>query len=476
MSVPTLRDYQADGVDAIRRALAIVRRVLYVLSTGGGKTVIFSYIATHAAAKGNRIIVIAHRAEICDQISLALESFGVPHGRIQPGYPATGELVQVAMVQTLARRLDRIEEPALLIPDEAHHSVAASWRSIMARWTRCRVLGVTATPERLDGVGLRSAFDELIEGPSTRWLIEHGHLAPYRYLAPASAVDVGGVGSVAGDFNPAELAALIDRAKIHGDVLESYRAHLDGGTAIGFCVTVAHAEHVAERFRDAGIPAASIDGAMKAGERRALVDALRDGQLKLLTSCELISEGFDAPAVNGILQLRPTQSFALFRQQIGRGLRPKPDGSPCIVIDHVKNIFRHGLPDDPHEWSLDAEKRAVLPATAVLRRLRTCGACSAVFGVLARQPACEGHPGCLFAPPAVAPGRVEELTDASHWSGLDLRKIRGAQLRRAIETAGTDFDKLQEIQQVRGYQPGWLKHILREARARREDDSGSPRG
>lgn len=467
MPTPQLRDYQIQGVDAIRAALGRVRRVLYVLSTGGGKTVIFTYIATHAAAKGNRILILAHRAEIADQISLALDAWNVPHGRIQPGYATSADLVQVGMVQTVARRLDRLQEPALLIPDEAHHSVAGTWQTIMARWTRARVLGVTATPERLDGVGLRAAFDAMVEGPPMAWLIEHGYLANYRYLAPANGIDVSGVRRLAGDYNPTELAAVLDQAKIHGDVLDSYRTHLAGQSAIAFTCTVSHAEHVAATFRTAGIPAASIDGAMKPAERRALVDALRDGRLKVLSSCELISEGFDAPAVQGGLLLRPTQSFALHRQQIGRVLRPKPDGSPAIIVDHVKNVYRHGLPDDPHEWSLDSEKRAVAAPTSALRRHRLCQLCQQVFPLLARQAPCEGRSGCLFAPPPVAPARIEELTDPAHWSGLNLKAIRGSQLRRAIWLAGADLSRLAEIQQAKGYKVGWVYYARRAAIARR---------
>ena len=169
----------------------------------------------------------------------------------------------------------------------------------------------------------------------------------------------------------------VDQDGITGDVVEHYLKHLAGRTAIAFCVTVAHAEHVAQRFRDAGIPAASIDGTMSADQRRDLVNRLRTGDIRVLTSCEIISEGFDAPAVGGAILLRPTQSFALFRQQVGRCLRPKADGSAAIIIDHVDNVFRHGLPDAPHAWSLDSKKRtpaerqqaaARMPAVPGLRR------------------------------------------------------------------------------------------------------------
>ena len=326
MSAPAaiLRSYQVEGVAAIRAAFTQCRRVLFVLPTGGGKTVCFAFITAHAAAKGNRVIVLAHRQEITDQISIALSAQGVPHGRIQPGHKPTDDLVQVGMVQTVARRLDAIPAPTLLVIDECHHAVAGTWTKITAAWPNAKVLGVTATPERLDGVGLRDAFDQLVVGPDVRELIDAGYLAPFRYLAPHTPIDLSGVRSLGGDFNSADLEDALDQDGITGDVVAHYLKHLAGRTAIAFCVTVAHAEHVAQRFRDAGISAASIDGTMSSDQRHNLVDKLRTGELRVLTSCEIISEGFDAPAVGGAILLRPTQSFALFasRSADACGRRP----------------------------------------------------------------------------------------------------------------------------------------------------------
>ena len=189
-AIPRLRDYQDRDVAAIRAAFARWARVIYVAPTGSGKTVCFAYITSHAAAKGNATVVVTHRAEIADQISAALDAFGVPHGRIQPGYPETpGITVQVAMVVSLGRRIARLPEPALLVPDECHHVVAGSWQLITSQWTSAKVLGVTATPERLDGRGLREAFDTMVIGPSVRELAERGYLAPFKYLAPPTRID-----------------------------------------------------------------------------------------------------------------------------------------------------------------------------------------------------------------------------------------------------------------------------------------------
>jgi DNA repair protein RadD len=184
LAAPVLRPYQVEAVDAIREAFALFRRVLLVLPTGGGKTVIFAFITRQAARKGNRVIVLTHRQEIIEQISAALAIMDVPHGHIRPNYPMTDDLVLVGMVQTVALRLEAIPAPVLLIIDEAHHAVAGTWSKIAAEWPHAKILGVTATPERLDGRGLGEAFDKMVIGPDVRELIDADHLASFHYLAP----------------------------------------------------------------------------------------------------------------------------------------------------------------------------------------------------------------------------------------------------------------------------------------------------
>jgi DNA repair protein RadD len=471
-----LRTYQVEAVAAIRAAFTHYRRVLFVLPTGGGKTVIFAYITEHAAAKGNSIIVVAHRQEIVDQISAALTAMGVPHGRIQPGYAATDDLVQVAMVQSIARRLETIQAPALVVIDESHHSVAGTWAKVTSTWPSARILGATATPERLDGIGLRDAFDTMVLGPDVRELITAGYLAPFRYLAPTVGIDLSQVRSIGGDYNAGDLEDALDQDSITGNVVEHFQQHLAGRTAIAFCVTIGHAEHVAQRFRDAGISAASIDGTMSSEQRHNLVDKLRTGQLRVLTSCEIISEGFDAPAVGGCILLRPTQSFALYRQQVGRCLRPKTDGSVAIILDHVGNVLRHGLPDAPHQWSLDSKKRTQADRQKAAVGCRVCPTCSEVFATGAGHAACPlpDDPACLFRP-RILPERegvLQEFT-AGHsppWAcGIDIKHAAGWRWYQLMQHAGADPMRLRQIAEVRGYRRGWIRHALQEARDKQQN-------
>jgi DNA repair protein RadD len=244
-------------------------------------------------------------------------------------------------VASLVRRADRLPAPDLLIADEAHHALAATWQQLFATWPLARALGVSATPERLDGRGLGEVFGTMVLGPSVADLIRTGHLAAFDYFAPERVADLSDVGVRAGDFARDALAEAMDRPAITGNALAHYRRLCPGAQALAFCTSVRHAENAAEQFRAAGFEAASVDGALAADERNRLVRTFAAGELRILASCELLSEGFDVPAASAAILLRPTQSLGLHLQQVGRVLRPKPNGSRAVVLDHVGNVGRH---------------------------------------------------------------------------------------------------------------------------------------
>lgn len=461
-----LRHYQTDLVDQIRGAFARHRRVLAVASTGAGKTVVFSYISTNAAAKGKRIVITAHRIEIVNQISIALNSMGVRHGRIQPGHTMTQDPVQIGMVQTIGKRLDKMQEPDLLVIDEAHHAVAGQWAKVAAAWPNARVLGVTATPQRSDGRGLGGAFDVMVHAIPMADLIAGGFLAGYDYLAPPQQVDLSGIGTRMGDYNVDELAEAMDKAVITGDSIGHYRDHLQGRPSIAFCVSIAHAERVAEQFASAGYRASSVDGKMDGCLRKDRIAAIGDGRLQILTSCDLISEGTDIPAVAGAILLRPTKSTGMFLQQVGRVLRIKADGSRAVILDHVGNVHRHGLPDMPREWTLETRKKKPAPPETA-----TCKACFQVFSVVPgwKQEPCADEPRCLFAareaatkpPLEVVEGTLEFMTAER------MAAIRAKPLREIL-TGRETREQLQEIAKAKGYKPGWIFRVLAERRQGRQ--------
>jgi DNA repair protein RadD len=223
-SAIVLRDYQSEAVARIRAAFAAHRRVLFQLPTGGGKTVVFAYIIASAMKHGRRVLILTHRVEILDQIQAALAIAGVSYGVIAPGHPVTDDLVQIASVASLAqpKRLERWRDRFdFMVVDECHHSVSPTWTRVLESQPRAAILGVTATPERLDGKGLGEIFGELIVGPSTAELIPVW-LVPPRVFEPAQAPDMSAARIRGGDYAIEDLREAMDGIVI-GAAVDEYQ-------------------------------------------------------------------------------------------------------------------------------------------------------------------------------------------------------------------------------------------------------------
>lgn len=389
-----LRDYQELAVEAVRDSYRRGnRRTLLVSPTGSGKTLMFSYIASGVARNGKRVLIIAHRRELLRQISKALTTAGVKHGLLTGGSTGIPQSnVIVASVFTLVNRLKFFPAPDLIIGDEAHHFTPnSSWGQVVAAFPKALVLGVTATPERLDGKGLGELFEDMVMGPTVAELTEQEYLSPADVYAP-SRPDMKGVHTRMGDFVKAELENLMDKPSITGSAVAHYTKLAPGRKAIAFCVSVKHARDVAEDFRNAGYSAYHIDGGMKEGERDQVLKDFEGGKIQVLTSCDLVSEGFDLPAVEVAILLRPTQSLSLYLQQCGRAIRPAPGKEKTIILDHAGNTARHGFIDEPRDWTLDADKIKQRRAVAKEKppEVRTCPECFAMHATLPVCPKC-GH-------------------------------------------------------------------------------------
>lgn len=447
-----LRDYQEKAIAGLRSAFQEGKRApLLALPTGGGKTVVFCFVAASAAAKGRKVLVLVHRAELLRQTSRALERLEVRHGLIAPGCTPTMDLVQVASVQTLARRLDRMAwRPDLIVVDEAHHAVAGTWGQVLAYYPEARVLGVTATPCRLDGRGLGDVFDHLVIGPTTRELMDRGFLCRATVYAPPTVADLSGIKMVAGDYNRGDLVKAVDKPAITGDAVAHYQKLMPGKPAIAFCASVEHAEHVADLFGQAGFRARSLDGKMDDAERKSCIEGLGNGHIQVLTSCDIVSEGTDIPVVTGAILLRPTQSESLYLQQVGRVLRPAPGKDRAIVLDHVGNVARHGLPQDDREWSLDASRKKKRKAEADEVPIRQCPQC---YVAHEPEPRC---PGCGFVYPVKQ--RDMEQRDGE-LQEVDPEAVQKRQRHLEVGKARTLADLLA-IEKARGYRAGWAAHVF----------------
>ena len=449
-----LRAYQSKAIDDLRNAYRSgARAPLLCLPTGGGKTVIFTAIAQSAVARGRQVLILVHRRELLHQASRKLTEIGLDHGLIASGVPATDHPVRVASVQTLVRRLPSMDwQPSLVIIDEAHHAAAGSWARILQQWPDAYRLGVTATPCRLDGRGLSTAFDSLVHGPTVADLTFLGYLSAARIYAPPVVADLSGIRRRAGDYATDQAAAAMNRPTVTGDAIAHYRKLADGQQAIAFCCSVDHAVSVCDAFKTAGIRAALLLG--NTTDRDQVVAAFGAGQVQILVTVDVVSEGFDIPAASCAVLLRPTQSLGLYLQQVGRVLRPAPGKSQALILDHVGNVTRHGFPDDPRHWSLaDGVRRGSRGAAAP--SVRTCPSCYAAFKPAPQCPVC-GHqqPASPARKLRQVDGELQELRRESV-----RQRIAERTANRREQQAARTLPDLLALAHRRGYSPGWAYRL-----------------
>ena len=401
--VPELRPYQRDVIDEFDRCVAAGdKRIMLVAPTESGKTVIAGAIIEQMAKLRKFVLVLAHRREIITQTSRKLSDVGIAHGIIMAGTPSRPlENVQVAAIQTLHRRAIGAEvmdlPPAdLLVIDEAHHCPAETYRKIIDAYPNAILLGLTATPCRGDGRGLGGIFETIIECPQVGALIEQKYLVKTRTYAPVNP-DLKGVRTVAGDYNEGQLADRMDRPKLIGDICTHWHKYGERRKTVAFAVNVSHSIHIRDEFIKSGVRAEHIDGSTPKPERDATLSRLASGEIELVSNCMVLTEGWDLPEVACCILARPTRKMGLFRQMIGRILRPAEGKKDAIVLDHSGAVFRHGFVEDPVEWTLDPDRHAESPAHAkrcetYASRLLECTQCGAI------RVGGEPCPSCGFLP------------------------------------------------------------------------------
>jgi DNA repair protein RadD len=439
-----LRPYQHElACEVIASFEVMARTNVAVLPTGGGKSVVIAYIA--ALEKG-RVWVIAHRAELLRQLSSALDRVDLPHGMVKAGMPFDPtQRIQVASIQTLARRHHLMPPPDLIIYDESHHLPSKVAKATVGAYPRARVLGVTATPCRLSGQGLGEVFQRMILGPSARWLTDHGFLCPAEYYGPPAVANVDSLHTRAGDYAKDEMDAEMNRSVVTGDAIEHYRNICDGVPMIVFCTSVKHAKDVAQAYCDAGYRATSVDGALSDEERAERIEGL-GSRYQVLTSCELIGEGLDVPCVSAVQLLRPTQSLGLFLQMVGRALRPM-EGKTAYVLDHVGNVRKHGFATTERSWTLEGRVKAK-KADAV-KPVKTCLQC---FLVHEPSPSC---PHCGYEYPKKTKAEIESV------SGSLVRMEETKEERKEALKSARSMVELIAFAKARGYKKPvfWARQV-----------------
>jgi DNA repair protein RadD len=439
------------------------RRIILVSPTGSGKTIVAGEILRRVIAAGGRVLVLAHRREIIHQTSRKLTDIGIDHGIILAGEPTdAGARVQVASVQTLyvrAIRGTKIELPPadLIIVDECHHATAMSWDKIIDGYPDAALLGLTATPCRGDGRGLGRIFETLIECPQVQQLIDQGFLVGTRVYAP-TLPDLQGIRVQAGDYVETQLAEVMDQPKLVGDIVTHWHRLAEGRKAVVFATGVGHSIHIRDEFIKSGVSCEHLDGGTPKDERDDILRMLAGGVIDVVANCMVLTEGWDMPEVGCCVLARPTRKMGLFRQMIGRVLRPA-DGKPdAIVIDHSGAVHRHGFVEDPVEWTLDPDRHADNPThrnrseREFHSRLVDCSRCGALR--TSGEP-CR-HCGFMPAPPpralAVLDGDLGLVNRNRSVSGRIMSPEEQASWHR----------QLAHIAVERGYKPGWIAHKYKE--------------
>lgn len=432
-----LRPYQNDLVEQVRTAWKSgYKSPCIVLGCGGGKSCIVAEIARRTTWNGKRVLFLVHRRELVDQIFRTFVRWGV-----------LMELCEIGMVQTFTRRLHKLKKPALIITDENHHSLAQSYKRIYEHFPDVPRVGVTATPVRLNGDGLGDVNDKLIIGVSTKWLIENHCLAPYDYYAPDIA-DLTGLHTKMGEYVTSDIEQAMIRKAVFGDVIRYYKQLANGKKAICYCSSIKHSEKTAEAFCNAGIAAKHIDGSTPKAERDKIISDFRKGSITILCNVDLISEGFDVPDCECAILLRPTHSLTLYIQQSMRCMRYRP-GKRAIIIDHVGNYARHGMPDDDRQWSLEKKKHnKIQQEKEQAEKVLQCPECFFTFSLNSLEGRERKCPQCGFKFPSKEQ-KIEFKEEA------ELIKVVGFKLDYTGPEQCQSYAELVEYAKSHGYKVGW---------------------
>ncbi|MBP5431582.1 DEAD/DEAH box helicase [Ruminococcus sp.] len=425
-----LRPYQQELIDNIRRSVRSGHRsIVSVLGCGGGKSVIQAEISRSATDKGNTVLFLVHRKELCEQIANTFAAQGVDMS-----------LCSVSMVQTVSRHIEKIQRPQLIITDEAHHSTANSYKKIYEAFPNALRLGFTATPCRLNHGGLGEVYEDLITSVSTKWLIENNYLSPYKYYSVKLA-DTSGLHVKAGDYKADEVAELMQNKEIYGSTVDQWEKLAKGKKTIVYCASVEASKMTAMEFNRAGYISYSLDGATDKNERQSVMERFRNGEIKVLCNCDLFGEGLDVPDCECTVLLRPTQSLTLYIQQSMRSMRYMP-GKTAIIIDHVGNCYLHGLPDDDREWTLEPKKKQ-----ENMVKIRECPMCYAVY-----SPTEQKCPYCGYAAVKEIQRKEKQVVE------IDLVEMKRQDDIRNTKLADAELEtwaEIVEFQKLHKYKFAW---------------------
>lgn len=440
------------------------RKIMVQSPPRSGKTVVMSFIAKNATDKNKKVLFFSHRKEINEQVHETFNRGGV-----------NLDNVIIGTVGSIVRRLNKLPEVDVILVDEAHHIKAKQYQTILNHFENATQLFFTGTPIRLDGSGFHDLADDLVVGKSIRWLQEHGNISEFDYYS-VNLLDMAKLKKRSGEFTNHSVDVAFDTKATYGDYIDHYERLAKGKQAIVYTHSVEYAKRVAKRFLEQGYQSAVVSGKTPQSEREILMQAFRDGKLTIMINVNLFTEGIDLPNVDVCIMLRPTASLSLYLQFAMRALNPR-EGKKAILIDHVGNHIRHGLPNDDREWTLDETKKKKKPSE---RSTVTCEKCFATFW---RDQLVDGC--CPYCKAEIVEKKniqdiKQDKSDVQLTKinqGMEFITIQGkeievkteeAKVYRRVKTYGKRYTRCQNLSELKafrllnGYQPGWLWHKQKE--------------
>lgn len=436
-----LRDYQQKGLDEIRRLYRSgVKRVLLHLATGGGKTLCFCTIIKNSAEKGKKALVVVRGTQLIKQASDRLTREGVEHGIMQGANSCRSWLpIQVCSIDTLYRRRTA-PEADLIVIDEAHQTSGNGYKWFLEQYQDAYILAVSATPHLKKG--MRHVADAVVYPITIQDLIDQGYLCRPRYFAPEKP-DLTGVQIVGDDYNEAQLSEVMRKQGLTGKIVQTWKEKAADRITLCFCVSVAHSQMVRDQFREAGIAAEHVDANTPEDERTALYEKLARGEIRVLCNVGVLTTGFDCPPVSCLIIARPTMSYNLHIQIIGRGTRISPGKQDFLVLDHAGNVFKHDRIEREEACQLDPPKRKKGDMREA--SVRECENCLAVYSARAKEcPECGSE----------NPEWEKAQKDITEKAG-ELKEL-------VVEPWEKELDKLIKFARDRGLKKGWIAHVLRD--------------
>ena len=445
-----IRDYQKKLINGLRNSMTNGHKNIMVQSpAGSGKSITMAEIAKRITQHEMNVLFVVHRRELVKQIKSTFVKWGV-----------NMNFCEIYMVQTATRRLEKLIKPEYIFVDEAHHSLAKTYKRIFDYFPVAQVKGFTATPIRLSGKGFRNVYDDLIIGPKISWLIKNHYLAPYTYYS-VNLIDQKQLKrSSTGDYTRQSMENA-GKNIIYGDVINAYKKLANNSKAIVYSYSVQSCKQVAEEFNKNHISAQEVDGKTDKDTRKKAMHDFRTGKIKVLVNAELYGEGVDVPDCQTVIMLRPTQSLSLFIQQSMRCMRYKP-GKKAIIIDQVANYTRFGLPDFDRDWTLeDRAKHPQREGGSDGPAIKTCPEC---FGVILAS--CHECPLCGHSFEAefrkLAQDRRAELEKINlNAKELRERKKKEQELLLRDPSTFTTFKELAIYGKATGKKPGWAWHMAK---------------